>query len=367
MKSLTTRLLLLLAVCVFLAPLAHADDTEIRDNGFNVYPINNDKIRMVSEKVTISRTKSRGTLVECNFIFENTTDEELKIKIGFPTSIFYPGERHSVSLKHFTSYIDGQEAPVTKREEIVKKWNSYRYENGKEVPYEAHAKRYWYTWDVTFPPHARLNLKNNYRTGLSASSIGGSWFEYVLKTGANWQGTIGKAVIEAIYEDEDYFKRYVGRIKPDNYKIVGNKIVWEFIDFVPTENIKIVEISDRYIVNEFRADFIKLFKEKTYEGSERFYTVEDLMLYREFLQGKHVNEQLYDNIQRLYAQLMRNEIFARHGRKFKTNSVYMIFNPYGSELTWYKYNPNYSDVMLNNIERRNVQFILNYEEERGWR
>lgn len=60
--------------------------------------------------------------------------------------------------------------------------------------------------------------------------------------------------------------------------------------------------------------------------------------------------------------LARNEIYARHGRKFQTPE----YSAYFSGKSWYKLNPNYNysndDSNLNNIERKNVLFILKAEK-----
>lgn len=59
--------------------------------------------------------------------------------------------------------------------------------------------------------------------------------------------------------------------------------------------------------------------------------------------------------------LARNEIYARHGRKFQTAE----YSNYFSSKSWYQLNPsyNYSDdnSNLNDIEIKNVQFILKAE------
>lgn len=59
--------------------------------------------------------------------------------------------------------------------------------------------------------------------------------------------------------------------------------------------------------------------------------------------------------------LARNEIYARHGRKFQTAE----YNTYFSGKSWYKLNPNYNysddNSNLNETERKNVQFILDAE------
>lgn len=59
--------------------------------------------------------------------------------------------------------------------------------------------------------------------------------------------------------------------------------------------------------------------------------------------------------------LARNEIYARHGRKFQTAE----YNTYFTSKSWYKINPNYNysddDSNLNDIEIKNVQMILSAE------
>lgn len=59
--------------------------------------------------------------------------------------------------------------------------------------------------------------------------------------------------------------------------------------------------------------------------------------------------------------LARNEIYARHGRKFQTAE----YNAYFTSKPWYKINPNYNysddDSNLNDIEIKNVQMILSAE------
>ncbi|MCH5211755.1 MAG: YARHG domain-containing protein [Oscillospiraceae bacterium] len=61
-------------------------------------------------------------------------------------------------------------------------------------------------------------------------------------------------------------------------------------------------------------------------------------------------------------RIARNEIYARHGRKFKDASLQNYFN----KCPWYSVNGsyNYSDdaANLNNIEQANAKFILQYEK-----
>lgn len=59
--------------------------------------------------------------------------------------------------------------------------------------------------------------------------------------------------------------------------------------------------------------------------------------------------------------LIRNEIYARHGRKFLTDWIQEYFNG----CSWYSVNPDYNyedeDSMLTALERHNLQVIVEYE------
>ena len=59
--------------------------------------------------------------------------------------------------------------------------------------------------------------------------------------------------------------------------------------------------------------------------------------------------------------LARNEIFARHGRPFSTAK----YKEYFEQKSWYTINPDYNidddKSHLNDIESKNVDFLLRYE------
>lgn len=68
-------------------------------------------------------------------------------------------------------------------------------------------------------------------------------------------------------------------------------------------------------------------------------------------------------------QLARNEIFARHGRLFKTDWI----REYFEDTSWYKgeYDPDYFDnnianSVFNDFEKVNVNYILDYEKRKGY-
>lgn len=57
---------------------------------------------------------------------------------------------------------------------------------------------------------------------------------------------------------------------------------------------------------------------------------------------------------------MRNEIFARYGRPYYSKDLKAYF----SKKSWYKVNTDYSDDLLNDIDKKNIQLIMEAEEER---
>ena len=64
--------------------------------------------------------------------------------------------------------------------------------------------------------------------------------------------------------------------------------------------------------------------------------------------------------------LARNEIYARHGHIFTTEA----YADYFEQQSWYTPNPNFDSMdptQLTEIERKNIDVIVGYEEKMGWR
>lgn len=61
--------------------------------------------------------------------------------------------------------------------------------------------------------------------------------------------------------------------------------------------------------------------------------------------------------------MIRNEIYARHGYIFNTEP----FKSYFESQEWYEPNENFNDSIFSEIEKTNKDFLVKYEEDRGWR
>lgn len=59
--------------------------------------------------------------------------------------------------------------------------------------------------------------------------------------------------------------------------------------------------------------------------------------------------------------IMRNEIFASHGRRFARRKYIDYFN----NQTWYEVNPYYSDSLLSSVEKYNAALIKTYQDRTG--
>ena len=58
-------------------------------------------------------------------------------------------------------------------------------------------------------------------------------------------------------------------------------------------------------------------------------------------------------------KLARNEIYARHGRKFEHQDLSCYF----AKQNWYSIDPNYKETNLNKNEQKNIATILDYEKK----
>lgn len=70
-----------------------------------------------------------------------------------------------------------------------------------------------------------------------------------------------------------------------------------------------------------------------------------------------------DVAKKLFIKTLRNEIYARHGRVFSTSEMKQIFE----SLPWYKPRADFSEGELNEIEKKNIEFIFEYEKKMGWK
>lgn len=75
------------------------------------------------------------------------------------------------------------------------------------------------------------------------------------------------------------------------------------------------------------------------------------------LLDKKLKKSDLENLDAAQLRLMRNAVYARHGRTFKSIDLQSLWECY----TWYKKNPNYTDELLTEIDKYNIELIKSYE------
>jgi hypothetical protein len=63
------------------------------------------------------------------------------------------------------------------------------------------------------------------------------------------------------------------------------------------------------------------------------------------------------NLTEAQLRIYRNAVYARHGRSFKSEDLQSLFDEYD----WYKKNPDYTDELLTDIDKKNIKLIQQME------
>lgn len=140
--------------------------------------------------------------------------------------------------------------------------------------------------------------------------------------------------------------------KKDYYSFVGDKDNYYFYEG-KNENLAFFywdKNEQRYILDE----------SVTQEQLRNAYCPEDYFAYNGLqfskLDSKLTEADLKD-LDKAQLRLMRNAVYARHGRAFKSVDLQSLWECY----TWYKKNPNYSDDLLTETDRHNIELIKRFE------
>jgi len=381
LKGTMNKIATVIALLFFITATVWADGVEVSStDGNTVIPVQNNKIRMVSEEVTMVPANTKGITedvkVNATFLFENLTDQPISMKMGFPYFSSAPkGFKASVQDKVVTI----EKRPMGGKGEIV-----LQHERSGYI-------LHMYAWDIAFKPHEKKDVKVEYiSTWGFVLPQSTSYFIYIVETGALWSGTIGKADFSIILSKEtmDYL-RHPGtalRAYPAGYTRKANRIEWHFQNWKPKGNLGVVTFlkdADSTSADEGQGFFegggivvtsrdeppptpdamyrcAGYFKNKEkihYYGDKKAYTIEKLeRWYEERFSDKDIMPQLC-------IKALRNEIFARHGRIFTTSDMKQIFE----SAPWYKPRKDFKDSELNEIEKKNIEFIADYEKKMGWR
>ncbi|MCK4233465.1 YARHG domain-containing protein, partial [candidate division WOR-3 bacterium] len=216
-----------------------------------------------------------------------------------------------------------------------------------------------------------------------------SKFVYGLKLESLWAGTPERIDIyyefwgECNIEDKGWQDTRHLFIQPKGYYWLNNHtLAWRIEDVEPKEDIVIKTAS--FSCYDTKNDIIKDWvgncaeevscvdycepdfhdePENWYEGNSKLYTEDDLNLWKDVdideLKNIPCRYKTYKAVLEAYPELMRNVIYAVHGYPFKTPFWRSNFE----EFAWYEPREDFSDAVLNEIEHKNIAFILEHEKK----
>jgi len=223
---------------VFCLGWAFGDGCTIGIMGGQIVPVQNDDVKMVSEKVTIDLSKGFGK-AECLFRLRNLTDRELSFKMGFPFLAWDWRDGFSQG-KEFRVFSSQKELPS----ELIHQSKDIDTLN---PPFQALR-----VWTMFFPPRADRIVKCIYDVAMSG---GGSeegepfptddeGFLYVARTGALWKDRIDTADVKIILPwsidslSNDSVRSIV-TVVPGEHVWERNIVTWHFEHWKPDTNIEI--------------------------------------------------------------------------------------------------------------------------------
>ncbi len=227
-------------------------------SGSDLYPsIENTNVRMVSETVLMdiagySENPLGEAQVTAQFFMRNMGEVTEQMQARFPlNSPDYILELELKSGDEFCTFIDApavydfsvwvndEKVDSNITFETILDFRASNPDTGDvyiTVPCWAH-------FDIVFPPGQDVSVKVSYTiSGYDPSSraggVGNVEYFYVLRTGAGWYDTIGRADIVARLP-YDVTNLNFRSCWPDTCVISGKEIAWHFENFEPEENIEI--------------------------------------------------------------------------------------------------------------------------------
>lgn len=208
----------------------------------SISPKRQTSIRMESEVVTIDLYND-SSVVKCLFRMKNLGKQE-KLQIGFPEMSFHYYQQKS-------KMDEAIRFQVKENGKIVSFdfSDSLRYNDVYRKGVESYIIREeWYLWESKFQEGESKVIEVQYSLpfGMLYKS-NERFFTYLLSTGADWKGTIGKA--EIIINLKDIEQDSIINQKPSNFVISNNQISWSFSDFEPItkDDIKIYYNSNKIL------------------------------------------------------------------------------------------------------------------------
>lgn len=187
------RLAIVLLLLLALAPHALGDSAPMATVGPGVEPMESTTVRLAEERIEIHLSRQQSDPAwffwdavgefRIWFRFEPEADEEMTV--GFPLFVIDPEQSiYGARIEDLRVEVDGREVPVEIRP------SAYGKENPDADPAD------WAVYPVSFRAGQPLEMVISYTMPVAPYGKRPDsplWVSYVLRTGAYWAGTIGRA------------------------------------------------------------------------------------------------------------------------------------------------------------------------------
>jgi hypothetical protein len=336
-KYLSLMLLLLSSVAI------SNDCIVILGSSDEIVSVQATNISMREEEIIITLHKDYYE-VDVTFDFFNNGAEE-KVLLGFPVKdMVPPALDDKIEVYDFKSYVNGEAIPVnTTKKNTVSQNTDKKYKK-------------WFIRDVMFPANSRTVSRVTYKSKYSYcgwSSLAG----YIYGTGRFWKGGIGKMTVIINHGDDMLIELIgFGEAKPSEFIWEANgkyKYVFESVN--PTHDDESISIE----VQRFTSGLYGKYDEEFgVQGSEYSWLWSEYLLYKNPTDIRHYTKN--------QIRLFINFFFALHGYDFKNSLYKEYFQKLKSfddkDYTKYKVNPNFKESDFNEIERKNIDYLLKLEK-----
>lgn len=208
------------------------------------------RVRMVAETVTLAISTDpadpKGTIARTDAVFtmRNVGAAEEKMAVRFPLSFFdgsSDGRDAFPEIPSIAASVDGKRVPT--RRELQPPFNTQPFGSTRsEIP--------WSVFNVAFPPSQDVTVQVTYTVkgyGYYPQVI----FDYILETGAAWNGTIGSVdiIVSLPYEASEsnilLHESDRATISTPGGVVGGNEVRWHYADLQPTatDNFEVILVA----------------------------------------------------------------------------------------------------------------------------
>ncbi len=330
----------LAVVCLTLsAPQsASANDASFGGSGAALVPLKETRVKMLSEDIVLDRTRGDDQWhVKATYRFKNPTAKTVKLQIGFPEQHCDPemdcfsetsGVFHGLETR-----VRGQKVKLRKgKVGADKSW----------APSLGHV----HLFDVTFKGGEELEIVHTYSFDRTVGVGSEDIVFYVTRTGALWNGPIGRARFTVRLPYRPWASRPPKEYKLKHFeeKLESGKpvstLVFEMTKWTPSEDFEV----------NFDSGYLAI---ASYDCPAIPRVLEDASV----LEG--LNK---EGLRRC-----RNLPYAKHGYAFRSKDLreYFYGSPTTEDVTPFAPNPNYSPKLMTAKEQRYVVAIKKEEKRRA--